>query len=499
MTWLGKALVRAWQVEHMCREVGQHQIVVDRRDLVEPRLAELALDIIFVDKAVAAMGVEAGIGGRPTCLRREQLGHVGLGAALLALVEQPGGLVAHQIGGGHGGIGAGERELYALVAPDRRAEHYALPRIGGRALDEPVAVADTLGGQQDALGVPTIDDIAEAAPLLANQAIERQAQVAIPDLVGLVVKHRTDALDLGRAGLFARLAQVDQEQAEATGPVADLLAWGGARQQEQQIGLLDAAGPVLVAVHPILVAIAPRCGADAGRVRAGLRFGDGERLQPQLAACNLRQPAIFLLRAAMAQQRTHDVYLGVERRRVAARAIDLFQHDAGLGDAQAQAAILFRNERREVAGAGERLDKLPRIGALAIGRAPVQIGKTCTELSDAHTQLFLFRGQLKVHLDPRKLFMNLAPIRESRQFDQVAGALVACGAHARFHAPKNLPYVHVVPRSRPAHRQRNDRADVLGDGRCDTVDRRSRALRARSSAQASDAIALVQLQIADLS
>ena len=45
--------------EHVLGEIGQDQVGRDRRDLVEPRLAELALDVVFLGEAEAAMGLEA--------------------------------------------------------------------------------------------------------------------------------------------------------------------------------------------------------------------------------------------------------------------------------------------------------------------------------------------------------------------------------------------------------------------------------------------------------
>src|SRR5215472_9746422 len=52
----GHALVGAGHAEHMLGDERQHQIGRDRRDLVQPRLAELALDVKFLGEAEAAMG-----------------------------------------------------------------------------------------------------------------------------------------------------------------------------------------------------------------------------------------------------------------------------------------------------------------------------------------------------------------------------------------------------------------------------------------------------------
>src|SRR5215475_6233560 len=57
----GHALVGAGHAQHMLGNERQYQIGRDRRDLVEPRLAEFALDVIFLGEAEAAMGLDAGV------------------------------------------------------------------------------------------------------------------------------------------------------------------------------------------------------------------------------------------------------------------------------------------------------------------------------------------------------------------------------------------------------------------------------------------------------
>jgi hypothetical protein len=61
--------------------------------------------------------------------------------------------------------------------------------------------------------------------------------------------------------------------------------------------------------------------------------------------------------------------------RVAGRAVDLFEDDAGLGDAEAGTAIRLRNQRREITAGGQRIDKGLRIFAGLVDVAPIRIGK----------------------------------------------------------------------------------------------------------------------------
>src|SRR5262249_33465884 len=73
--------IRARHAEHMFGNERQNQVGRNRRDLVEPRLAELALDIIFLGKRKATMGLHTGVRGFPGGVGSQHLGHVGLSAA----------------------------------------------------------------------------------------------------------------------------------------------------------------------------------------------------------------------------------------------------------------------------------------------------------------------------------------------------------------------------------------------------------------------------------
>src|SRR3954451_5416076 len=53
------SLVGAWHTEDVLSDIRLHEVVGDRRDLVEPCLAELALDVVLVREAEAPVRVEA--------------------------------------------------------------------------------------------------------------------------------------------------------------------------------------------------------------------------------------------------------------------------------------------------------------------------------------------------------------------------------------------------------------------------------------------------------
>src|SRR6266571_6273299 len=67
----GKHSVGARQAEHMLGEVAQHQVGRYRRDLVEPRLAEFALDVVLLGEAEPTVGLQAHVTRLPGRLRRE--------------------------------------------------------------------------------------------------------------------------------------------------------------------------------------------------------------------------------------------------------------------------------------------------------------------------------------------------------------------------------------------------------------------------------------------
>jgi len=53
---------RSWQTEYVLGDIRKNEVGRDRRDLIQPGLAELALDVVFAGKAVATVGLQADIG-----------------------------------------------------------------------------------------------------------------------------------------------------------------------------------------------------------------------------------------------------------------------------------------------------------------------------------------------------------------------------------------------------------------------------------------------------
>ena len=184
----------------------------------------------------------------------------------------------------------------------------------------------------------------------------------------------------------------------------DLVARRGAREQQHQIGVLGARGPDLLAVDHVVSSPSRRAVVRSdGGVGAARRLGDAEGLQAQFAGGDLRQIAFLLRVAAVPQDRAHDVHL-----RVAGGAVAAGRRGSPPGSprplprAEPAAAVFLRDQRREIAGLGQRCDELGRIGALAVELAPVFAGKLGAQRAHAGPNIGKF-----VRLGARPFFTGL--------------------------------------------------------------------------------------------
>ncbi len=227
------------------------------------------------------MGLHAHVGGGPGGIGGKELGDIGLLAAVQAGLVARRGFPHHQLGGAHLRIGARDRELHALILADRAAEHLALLRIGRSLGDEPLGIADAFGRDQDPLGIHAAENVAEAFAFLADQVRLRHPQVVEEQRRGGVVHHGADRIDADAGAL--REPHVDQKDRKPLRALLRRLAWRRAGEQQEEIGMLGAGGPDLLAVDDVVVALAHRGGAQVERVGARGRFGDAEGLQAQIA------------------------------------------------------------------------------------------------------------------------------------------------------------------------------------------------------------------------
>src|SRR5207253_10118841 len=104
----------------------------------------------------------------------------------------------------------------------------------------------------------------------------------------------------------------------------------------------------LLPVDDVPIAPADGGGLDPRRLRPGGRLGYGKGLEPELAARDPRQVPALLVVAPPAEQRAHRVHLRVAGAGAASGAVDLFEDDARLGEAQPRSPVRVGDEGREI-------------------------------------------------------------------------------------------------------------------------------------------------------
>src|SRR6185295_1863626 len=75
--------------------------------------------------------------------------------------------------------------LYRLVLPDRAVEHDAFLRIRCSSRERRAPQAHRFGGDEDALGIETMQQVLEASALLSDAIGDRDLQAVDEDLVGI--------------------------------------------------------------------------------------------------------------------------------------------------------------------------------------------------------------------------------------------------------------------------------------------------------------------------
>src|ERR1700674_1959197 len=106
--------IRPRHSEHVLAHIGKYQVGGDGSHLIQARLAEFSFHVVLGRKSETAVRLQTDVGRLPGSVGRQELRHVGLGAAWQAGVEQAGGFPAHQVGRMNVGVRAGGGGLKAL-------------------------------------------------------------------------------------------------------------------------------------------------------------------------------------------------------------------------------------------------------------------------------------------------------------------------------------------------------------------------------------------------
>src|ERR671916_942321 len=110
----GSILEKPRHAEDVLADVGEDQIRRDGRDLEEPGLPELALDVVLGVVGVAAEGLHRRVCGLPGGLRGQHQGHVRLGPGSLTPLVEVGCPEAHEVRGLDARVRLRYGELYPL-------------------------------------------------------------------------------------------------------------------------------------------------------------------------------------------------------------------------------------------------------------------------------------------------------------------------------------------------------------------------------------------------
>src|SRR5688572_6156438 len=384
------------QAEDLLGDVAEDQLRADRRDARDHHLAKVALDVVLLRIAIAAVRHDGGLAGIETRFAREVFRRVGLRTAGLAHIVERRRLHRHQARGLELHPALRERMLDALVAADRTVEDDAFLGVLRGALERRLAQPDSLRGDEDAFGIHAVQDVFEAAALLADAVGGRRAQPVDEELVGVdaAASHLVD-----RAHLDPGAVEVGVEEAHAERWLRALLDRRRAREHQHLLRDLGRGDEHLGAGEHVVVALAHGLRPDAGGVQAGIGLGHREA-RLLFAADQRRQHARLLLLSAEDDHgvQAEDVHVhGRSRALAAARLRDGLHHDGRFGHAEAGAAVLRRHADPEPGAACHRLVEVVREFAAAVALEPVAVVERRAHLLDCGADGELLVGQLEVH------------------------------------------------------------------------------------------------------
>src|SRR5690242_7233259 len=140
--------------------------------------------------------------------------------------------------------------LYRLVLADWTIEHVALPGIGGSARQRTFAEPDRFGRNQNAFRIHPVQDVLEAAPLLAQTVFYGNLEILDEELIGI---HGLAAHLVDFPRRDAATIEIGVEQGEPMRRAFDLFERRRAGKQQNFFGDLRGRYPDFLTVDNVFV------------------------------------------------------------------------------------------------------------------------------------------------------------------------------------------------------------------------------------------------------
>jgi len=158
---------------------------------------------------------------------------------------------------------------YRLIHADRTIEDDPLARVGAGPGERGAAQSHRLCGNQNALRIEAVQDIAEPATLLTDPIGHWHPQAFDEELVRVdcPAPHLVDLMHRDMAAV-----EVHIEKAQTVAAAA-LRKRGGARKEQHLCGMLCGGNPDLLPIDHIVVSHPPRQRGELEGVEPGVRFG----------------------------------------------------------------------------------------------------------------------------------------------------------------------------------------------------------------------------------
>src|SRR5665213_645737 len=368
-----------------------HDLVGAFEYLVHAQIAQIALDRIFLDVAVAAVQLQRLVDDLETGVGGEALGHGALGSGFgIVALKRTGGAMHHEPRRVELGRHVGEAELERLELGERLAELLALDEMALRRFEAGARAAERAGADVDAAAIEPHHRDLEAHAFAAQQIGSMHAAILEDHHGGRLAVPAELLLLLAEGQALAAL--LDQDAGNAVRPLA-----AGARHHGIDVAGAAARDERLGAVEDEMIALAPGAGLERRGVGAGARLGQaiaremrhGQKLGQEF-------PALRLVAEAVDHPRHHVVDREIGRgRRTGGR--QLLEDQRRLEPSHAGAAGGFvhidarESERRRLA---QRLD---REDAFLVPLGGMRQEFRCGEVARGFTDGPVFLGKLEIH------------------------------------------------------------------------------------------------------